>query len=239
MTQAYRSNRSATTAQFDTQARWEERSTSRVLEARREHILERSRQIVEAAYELLDKEGLEGLTIRAVLKKTALSRRAFYERFADKDELVLAVFEQTIRLAANHYREQFSAVSDPIERLRLIVTCLVLGKSRLEETDSEQSNRRAAAMSREHMRLAESRPNDLQAALSPLMTLIAQQLSDGMKVGLVRKCASQRLAALVYNLVATTVHTELLAQETTQPDRARRVQLATDIWEFCRRAIAA
>jgi len=93
------------TAFSNTHARWEERSTHRVLAAHREQILERSRQIVEAAYQLLEEKGLEGLTIRAVLTKTGLSRRAFYERFADKDELVLAVFEETIRLATNHYGE--------------------------------------------------------------------------------------------------------------------------------------
>ena len=224
---------------MDTPASWEERSTNRVLEARRDQILERSRDIVEAAYELLEKDGLEGLTIRAVLKKTGLSRRAFYERFADKDELVLAVFEQTIRLATRHYSEQVAALSDPMERLKLIITCIVLGKSSLEEADREQVSRRGAAMSREHLRLAESRPDDLQGALSPLLTLITQQLIDGMKVGSVRKCAPERLAALVYNLVSTTVHTELLAQKTARSDRAHRIQLAKDIWEFCRRAIEA
>lgn len=220
-------------------ASWEERATHRVLQARRDQILERSRQIVAAAYELLDKDGLEGLTIRAVLEKTGLARRAFYERFADKDELVLAVFEETIRLATRHYSEQVKALSDPMERLKLIITCIVLGKSTLAEADNEQTSRRGAAMSREHLRLAESRPDDLQRALSPLIALIAQQLTDGMKVGSVRKCAPGRLAALVYNLVATTVHAELLAQKTARPDRAHRAQLANDIWEFCRRAIAS
>jgi AcrR family transcriptional regulator len=233
-----KSDPSAAAAQLAAPARWEERSTNRVLESRRDQILGRSRQIVEAGYELLDSEGLEGLTIRAVLKKTGLSRRAFYERFADKDELVLAVFEHTIRLAAGHYGELFRALSDPMERLELIVTSIVLGRSTLEEVDGEHSNRRGAAMSREHLRLAESRPDDLQAALSPLITLIAQQLSDGMKVGVVRHDDPQRLAALVYNLVSTTVHSELLAERAAHCDRARRVQLAADIWEFCRRAIA-
>ena len=200
---------------------------------------ERSRQIVEAAYELLDEEGLEGLTIRAVLKRTGLARRAFYERFAGKDDLVLAVFEQTIRLAASHYSAQVISLPDPMQRLELIVTCIVLGRATPDSPDDERSNRRGAAMSREHLRLAESRPDDLQAALDPLILLIARQLSDGMEVGSVRADAPQRLATLVYNLVSTTVHTELLAQETARPDHERRVRLAADLWEFCRRAIAA
>jgi AcrR family transcriptional regulator len=231
-----KSDRSVALTHVGKQARWEERSTHRVLEARRDQILERSRQIVEAAYQLLEEKGLEGLTIRAVLKRTGLSRRAFYERFANKDELVLAVFEQTIRMATARYSEQISALADPMERLKLIVTCLVLGKSSLEATGGAEGGRRGAAMSREHLRLAESRPDDLQAALSPLLTLIARQLSDGMQTGSVRRYDPQRLAALVYNLVSTTVHTELLTQKTAHPDWARRVQLATDIWDFCRRA---
>ena len=93
-------------------------------------------------------------------------------------------------------------------------------------------------MSREHLRLADCRPDDLQAALHPLLSLIAKQLSDGMEVGVVRQCDPQRLAALLYNLVATTAHTELLAQKTARPNWARRVQLAADTWEFCRRAVA-
>ncbi len=219
------------------QAEWETRSTHRVVEARRDQILERSRQIVEAAYELLAEESLEGLTIRAVLKKTGLSRRAFYERFADKDDLVVAVFEQTIRLAAAYYTREIEALSDPLERLKLIVTSVVLGNNSTERVDREHSDRRGAAMSREHLRLAESRPDDLQSALRPLLALIAQQLSDGMDAGSVRRGDPQRLAALVYNLLSTTVHTELLGQKSARVDRARRAQLAEDIWEFCRRAV--
>jgi hypothetical protein len=130
-------------------------------------------------------------------------------------------------------------MADPMERLKLIVTCIVLGKRSLAEPDSARINRRGAALSREHLRLAESHPDDLQAALRPLIALITELLADGMEAGAVRKDNPQRLAALIYNLVSTTVHTELLAQEAMQSDCAQRVQLAADIWEFCRRAIAA
>ena len=230
-------DRNASPAEHDAPAHWEERSTQRVLDVGREQLLKRSRQIVDAACELLEKDGLEGLTIRAVLTKTGLSRRAFYERFADKDDLMLAVFEQAIRLATASYSEQVKHLDDPMERLKLIITCIALGKSSLDAEDSELGNRRGAAMSREHLRLAEARGDDLQAALSPLLNLVAQELAEGMQVGKVRQADPQRLASLVYNLVATTVHTELLAHESAKPNRAHRLQLANDIWEFCRRAI--
>lgn len=199
---------------------------------------DRGQQIVDAAYELLAESGLEGLTIRAVLARTGLARRAFYERFAGKDDLVLAVFEQTLRQAAAYFGELVAPIDDPVERLRLIVTSIVVGTLGLEGTETREGDRRGAAMSREHLRLAEARPADLEAALRPLIALIAKQLSDGMEAGSVRKVAPARLATLVYNTVSTTTHAELLAQETAELDRERRSQLADDIWEFCRRAIA-
>jgi AcrR family transcriptional regulator len=205
-------------------------------DARGDSMLERSRLIVDAAYALLDEEGLEGLTIRAVLKRTGLSRRAFYERFAGKDDLMLAVFEQTLEQAARYYGTQVAGLPDPLDQLKLIVTSIVLGRSPLQKETG--ANRRNAALSREHLRLAESRPKDLQAALSPLLSLFAQLLADGMKMGVVRVSSPQQLATLVYNLVSTTVHSELLAHEGVQPAKARNIRLADDIWEFCRRAIA-
>lgn len=219
-------------------ALWEERSAKRVLETGREQILERSRKIVEAAYDLLEEEGLEGLTIRAVLTKTGLSRRAFYERFEGKDDLVLAVFEQTIRKATQFFSELISKLEDPMERLKVVLTFIVLGKGMIPTANSTHGHRRGAALSREHLRLAESRPQDLQVALRPLIALIAQELADGMTAGVVRKDDPQRLAVLVYNVVSTTVHSELLASENLQPDQASTTRLANDIWEFCRRAIA-
>lgn len=217
-------------------AHWEQRSTQRVIEASHDQILERSRKIVEAAYDLLDEAGLEGLTIRAVLTRTGLSRRAFYERFEGKDDLVLAVFEETIRKAVRLFGELVADLENPLQRLRLIVTYIVMGKAMQGEANND---RRSAALSREHLRLAESRPADLKAALKPLIALIEQQLADGIAAGVVRQDNPQRLATLLYNLVSTTVHSELLTSENEQVDQATKTQLANDIWEFCRRAIAA
>jgi len=199
----------------------------------------RTKLIIDAAYELLEEEGLSGLTIRAVLKRTGLSRRAFYERFEGKDDLMLAVFEQTIAFASAHYAEQVKALADPMERLKLIVVCIVLGRENFDDVQNERSGRRSAALSREHLRLAEARPADLHAAVSPLITLLSDHLSQGMDAGVVRRDKASMLAALIYNVVSTTTHMELLTHERVKPDQARRMALAGETWEFCRRAIAA
>lgn len=203
----------------------------------------RAMRIVEAAYHLLDHHGLEGLTIRAVLGETGLARRAFYENFSGKDDLVLAVFAHTIRAAAHHYRELGRAFADPLARIRMVVTSIALGAANVDEPEpaagSRERFRRSAALSREHMRLAESRPRELQAALAPLLELIADMLREAIEAGEARPCDPALQATLMYNLLSTTVHTELLTEEEGRPDAASRRRLAEDIWDFCRRAIAA
>lgn len=196
-----------------------------------------TRRIVTAAYELLDSAGLEGLTIRAVLARTGLARRAFYDCIAGKDALVLAMFAHTLRLAADYFAGAVAGLPDPLARVEAIVTGIVMGSAGIAGAPNGGSNRRSAALSREHLRLAEAHPPELQAAIAPLIDLIAAHLSDGMGVGQVRAGDPARMAALVYNLVSTTVHTQLIAEEAAAPDRARREVLAAEIWDFCRRAV--
>lgn len=199
---------------------------------------DRTLQLVVAAFELLEEGGLEGLTIRAVLTRTGLARRAFYERFAGKDDLVLAVFEHTLRDAALFFAARARTLTDPLGRMEMIVRGLVRGGLTQDGDLAERGDRRSAALSREHLRLAEARPRDLQAALRPLLSLIAAQVSEGIRLGQFRACDPDLQAALIFNLVAMTLHSELLV-ESAVSDRMARKRLAEDIWDFCRRAIIA
>lgn len=207
-------------------------------DAGRAHAVGRGDALVAVAYDLMTRAGLEGLTVRAVLKQAGVNRRAFYERFSGKDDLVLAVFEQSLQSLAAQCRELIAAKGDPLERLRYIVHAIVLGIP-ADGADPVPNIRRGAALCREHMRLAESRPEDLRLALRPLIALLAENLADGVACGQVRDRAPEVLASLVYNLVSTTVHAEVLAQEAGAPARPSRARLADEIWEFCRGGVAA
>ncbi|MBC2667736.1 TetR/AcrR family transcriptional regulator [Novosphingobium piscinae] len=204
---------------------------------------DRGDAIVETAEQLLEEVGLEGLTIRAVLARTGLARRAFYDRFHGKDDLVLAVFERTLREAAAQFKAQGAGLASPLARLRLIVCGIVIGdavrdRPQVGEAGQTGTGRRAAALSREHLRLAETRPQELQRAIEPLVRLIECELASGMAAGEVRAGDARQLAVLVYNLVSTTVHAELLGRGDAPASGAHRERLAAEVWEFTRRAIA-
>jgi AcrR family transcriptional regulator len=197
----------------------------------------RRQMIITAANELLEEGGLEGLTIRAVLKRTGLARRAFYERFAGKDDLVLAVFEETMAEAGALFQGEAQALASPLDKLRHVVRGLVLGAL---TNQTGVRVRHASAIVREHMRLAESRPAELERGLRPLLQAIADPISEGIRAGQLRPCDPDLQARLIYNLLATTIHPELLKQldeRTLATVRGKR--LADEIWEFCRRAIVA
>lgn len=198
---------------------------------------ERTQSILAAAYELLEEEGLDGLTIRAMLKRTGLARRAFYERFEGKDDLVVAVFAATLKEAAAHFDQETARLPDPLDQLRHIVYGLVHGSR--PDTSLTIGMRRVSAIVREHMRLAQTRPAELEAALAPLLEVIADRISAGIRAGQMRDCDPALQATLIYNLIAGTVHIELLMEESGEAGPYRRKRLADEIWEFCRRAVVA
>lgn len=195
---------------------------------------DRSRLLIAAANELLADSGLEGLTIRAVLKRTGLARRAFYECFAGKDDLVLAVFAETLREAAVHFRKAAQGAASPLDKIEIVVVGLVTGAIDNEDAFGAQ---RVRAMVHEHLRLAETRPDELQAALQPLLDFIAEQVTEGIRLGQLRESHPVLQATLIYNLVATTLHTMLMMRQHRAGTEERHEQLADEMWEFCRRAI--
>ena len=229
------SPRPAPTRGAATESAWERRALDQVLRSTQHRFLSRSRQFVAAARGLVAEKGIDGLTLRVLLERTGLSRRAFYERFETKDDLLLAVFEETIRSASARYREGADAFEDPLDRLRFIVQGMIEGAW------SRPTIPHSIAMSREHLRLAGSRPGDLRCALQPLTELIAGALALGIASGRFRQADPHETAVLIHNLVSSTLHAALLAApgEEGRAHEKRVKNMANAVWEFCRRAVVA
>ncbi len=200
---------------------------------------DRRNVLVLAARELIEEGGLDGLTIRAVLARSGLARRAFYDHFAGKDDLLLGVFQSALTGAADRIRGLFEPLETPMQRLEFLVKTIVMGRSHLGLDQALRGNRNGAVLSLEHLRLAQSRPEALKAAVQPLIDLIAEQLREGQAVGQFHVANIEASASLIYNLVSTTVHAEMLATERDTIDIARRRNLAETIWCFCCNGVGA
>ena len=115
---------------------WRERAVSRSLTAARSRAEERVQRFLEAAFSLIDEKGTTDFTIQEVIDRSNQSLRAFYQHFDGKDELLLALFEETVQQAADDIREVVDSESKPLERLHVFVI-------RLHEwCDPEQRPRR-------------------------------------------------------------------------------------------------
>ncbi len=69
----------------------------------------RRARLLEAALELLGTEGWQAATVRAICAGARLTPRYFYESFADRDELLLALFDEIAQEGA-------AAVPDAVSR---------------------------------------------------------------------------------------------------------------------------
>src|SRR5581483_1962254 len=60
----------------------------------------RRARLIGAALDLLGTDGWQATTVRAICARAGLTARYFYESFADRDELLLAVFDEIAQEAA-------------------------------------------------------------------------------------------------------------------------------------------
>ena len=59
-------------------------------------------RFLDAGFELIESPSGEELTVQNVVERSGLSLRSFYHHFAGKHELLLALFEESIRMTADH-----------------------------------------------------------------------------------------------------------------------------------------
>src|SRR5207248_6149735 len=79
----------------------------------------RVQRFLDAAIELMNSASGKEFTVQEVVERSGQSLRSFYQYFAGKYELLLALFEESVRSTADQLRETVADVDDPLERLHL------------------------------------------------------------------------------------------------------------------------
>src|SRR3954447_17856414 len=81
-------------------------AVARSLDPARARAEKRVQRFLDAALELMDPSTGKEFTVQEVVERSGQSLRSFYQYFAGKHELLLALFEESIRTAAEQLREQ-------------------------------------------------------------------------------------------------------------------------------------
>jgi AcrR family transcriptional regulator len=95
-----------------------------VKERQARHRVELREKILDAARELLVRDGVEEVSMRKIAKKINYTATTLFHHFPNKDALLLAVCEADF-LALRHSFEKIATIADPLERLRSMGTAYV------------------------------------------------------------------------------------------------------------------
>src|SRR4051794_18023457 len=150
---------------------WRERAVSRSLNAARSRAEVRVQRYLDAAFELIDEKGTTEFTIQEVIERSQQSLRGFYEYFDGKDELVIALLEETVREVAEDTRAIVEAESDPLGRLRAFLECLHEWCDPSEPIHKQGTHNRRP-ISEFSARLVANHSERVRTALAPLSRLL-------------------------------------------------------------------
>src|ERR1700754_4346995 len=101
---------------------WREMAVARSLGSARTRAENRVQRYLDAALELMN-EGESGkdFTVQEVVERSGQSLRSFYQYFGGKHELLLALFEESVRSTAEVLRESVAEEDEPLARLHRFV----------------------------------------------------------------------------------------------------------------------
>lgn len=76
----------------------------------------RTEAILERAMELLEADGLDGLTLQRVAERLGLVTTAIYRYFPSKDALMAALQRRAVRVISAHFQAELAELAEPLSR---------------------------------------------------------------------------------------------------------------------------
>jgi TetR/AcrR family transcriptional regulator len=205
---------------------WEMRAALRAFARAGESGRSVTHDILDAAWGLVE-AGDGDFTVKQVAQQANVALQTFYRHFGSKDELLLAMFEESISAGTQVFIAE-SAEHPPVERLARLVTAPLLLPY---DENAQRINR---WRTRERQRLLEVFPDAVEAVFEPyraaLVDAIVAVCASGDAV-----CEDPELAGtVVMHLVQTMVQSVHGGGLHTPPEA-----VAEQIWELCWSGLAA
>jgi AcrR family transcriptional regulator len=202
------------------------RDTVPELDAARTRAVDRYQRLVVAAFELTLETGSTDFRLQDVATRARVSLRAFYQHFANRDDLLLAVFAHAVNGTVPVLAEAVARHDDPVEQLHAYVTTmyqLVFGDERLD----------SRPLTGYHLHLAQTNPSALAEVLEPRNELLLTVLDRGVARGVFRSDIElKQMAMLLSHTLVAAMHANVLGTYMT----GGRLDAGT-LWAFCRGSV--
>ena len=181
-------------------ALWRERAVARSLSRARSRAEERVQRFLDAAFSLVDEKGTTEFTIQEVVERSKQSLRAFYQYFDGKDELLLALFEESVRASVVDIESELEGVEEPLERLRTFTVRLHEWCEPREAPPTRGAHDRVP-ISEFALQLALKHPDRVGSVFTPLTRILFTLLEEAAAAGVIAETDTRAAAALVQQTV--------------------------------------
>jgi AcrR family transcriptional regulator len=148
-------------------------------------------------------------TVQEVVDRSGQSLRTFYQYFGGKHELLLMLFEESVRSAARHLEEAVAEEERSLDRLHRF-TAEYFKMCRLTP-ERQASQGPAPAMVEFAQQLMTSHPKEAAHAFAPLVVQLEELLAEAAAAGEIRPGLDHRriagvvLQATMFNAFAATI----------------------------------
>ncbi len=209
------------------EAEWRQRAVARSLNAARSRAEQRIQRFLDAAFALIDEKGTTEFTIQEVIDRSKQSMRGFYQYFDGKDELLLALFEETVREATDDLRRRGRVAG------RIRWSACTPSRSGCTSGATRRRSRASAARttggrSRVLGAARGHHPDRVQAAMAPISRMMIELARRGRRRRARSRSTDTRHAAVAH---AADGDVQLVRQP---PGRQREKRVtAEETWEFC------
>ncbi|MDD4867847.1 MAG: TetR/AcrR family transcriptional regulator [Mycobacterium sp.] len=184
------------------------------------------RAILAAASKSVREQGVQGLSVAAVLEHAQLSTRAFYRHFESKDQLVAAVFLEMTHAEVLRLRTRMGAAANPVEA----VVSWIDGRIDLAFNDDIRPELRQ--MPSEAPSTLCNPPDSIPLAYNAILEPLIEQLERGLDLGVFHGIVPASAAQSIHGVVwaATPRHRTTGCHE--------RAEVRDGTIRFCLRGLA-
>ena len=185
---------------------WRELAVTRSLGTARTRAENRVQRYLDAALELMNEGGAgKDFTVQEVVERSGQSLRSFYQYFGGKHELLLALFEESVRSTTEQLRAELEDEADALGRLHRFVVSYYRVCRPPDPSGGAEHVPRAPVMVDFAQQLLAGHRNEAAVAFAPLVSLFGELLDDAAAEGSIRPdlprspIAGMILEAIMFN----------------------------------------
>jgi len=157
-------------------ADWRTRMIGRSIGPAADRAIKRGHAIISAAARVIYRSGGDDFTMRNVADEAGLSLRALYQHFSGKDDLLVALFEESQVVFAGLIERHAARYAEPLDKLG---AALYFATDPRQHTDHEYN----AAIARYVMRASVTAAEQVGHARRPVVEVLARLINEAMLAG--------------------------------------------------------